>query len=172
MNPYATTSKQIPRLTDRSGVSILEVIACTALVAVMMIPISGVIRASGQAISQSDLDSSTEARMRGGLRWFADAIRDGSVLGLGNTEMKLTLASGKDVKFTIIDGDLVMTDGTDVVVVAEDVQAIQFAPIHQSTPPNALIGINMTLTAADPVSGKVVAIQSMVAIPGQGQNGS
>ncbi len=161
-----------PRTTARIGVSILEVIACTALVAVMVIPISGVIRASGQAISQSDLDSSTQARMRDGLRWFADAIRDGSVLGVGKTEMKLTLASGKDVKFTIIDGDLVMTDGTDVVVVAEDVKAIQFDPINQSSPPNALVGINMTLAAADPDSGQRVSIQSTVAIPVQGQNGS
>ena len=167
MNIQAASNDRSSRSANRRGVSILEVIACTALVAVMMVPIAGVIRASGQAISQSDLDPSTEARMRSGLRWFSDAIRDGSVTGIGKTEMKLTLKSGTDVKFTIIDGDLVMTDGTDIVGVVEKVKAIQFDQIVQSTPPNSLAGISMSLSADDPVSGKVVVISALVSIPVQ-----
>jgi hypothetical protein len=155
------------RPAHRRGVSILEVIACTALVAVMIVPVAGVIRASGQAIALSDQDASTEAKMRRGLRWLSDAIRDGEVLGVGNTEMNLTLKSGLDVKFAIENGDLVMTDGSDSVRVAEGMRSIRFTELNQSLPPNDRIGIVMRMRANDPVSGNVVSIDATASIPTQ-----
>ncbi len=151
----------------RRGLSLLEVIASTALVAVMMVPIAGVIRASGQAMAQADQAASAEATVRRGLSWLSDAIQDGQVLRVDPNEIRLILKSAIDVRVAIIDGDLVMTDGTDPVVVTENVREIQFKQIQQSTPPNALTGIQILLTADDPVTGKVVTVQSIASIATQ-----
>ena len=167
MNKITNKNSRFKRPTKRLGVSLIEVIACTALVAIMIVPIAGIIRASGQAVAQSDLDSSTEAKMRRGLAWLSDSIRDGQLLGVGTNEMKLTLKSGLDVKFTIDDDNLVMTDGRDSVVVSEGVREIQFAEIKQSVSPNPTIGIEIKLSAIDPVTRNVVSISSMTSIPTQ-----
>ena len=106
MNKSPNTNSRFNRSSKRLGVSLIEVIACTALVAIMIVPIAGVIRASGQAIAQSDLDTSTEAKMRRGLCWLSDSIRDGQLLGVGSNEMKLTLNSGLDVKIMIGGGQI------------------------------------------------------------------
>jgi prepilin-type N-terminal cleavage/methylation domain-containing protein len=42
-----TMSSRRRVLGSRTGVSLIEVIACTAIVGVMIVPIAGVIRASG-----------------------------------------------------------------------------------------------------------------------------
>jgi len=145
----------------------MEVIASTALVAIMVVPVAGVIRASSQAIAQSDQDTSTEASMRRGLRWMSDAIRDGKVLSVGTNELRLTLKDGRDVRFSVTNRLLVMTDGGNQVVVIEGVRRIRFSQVKQTTPPNSLIGIGMSLRANDPVSRKVIVINSMVSIPTQ-----
>ncbi len=167
MNKFPNRNSRFNRPKKRLGVSLIEVIACTALVAIMMVPIAGVIRASGQAIAQSDLDASTEAKMRRGLRWLSDSIRDGQLLGVGTNEMSLTLKSGLDVKFMIDQDNLVMTDGRDSVIVTEGVRQIQFAEINQSVLPNPTIGIGIKLSAVDPNTRNVVTISSMTSIPTQ-----
>jgi len=155
-----------PRI-NRRGVSLLEVIACTALVAILVVPVAGVIRASGQAIAQSDQDASTEAGLRRGLRWLSDAIRDGTVLSVGRNELRLTLNDGRDVRFAVTNGVLLMIDGRDQVVVADDVREIQFSEVNQATLPNSLIGIGISLRATDPGSRQPVIVNSMVSIPTQ-----
>lgn len=167
MNIVTNRSFRAKGSPKRLGVSLLEVIACTALVAIMMVPIAGVIRASGQAVAQSDLDVSTEAKMRRGLRWLSDSIRDGKLLGVGTNEIKLTLKSGLDVKIMIDKDNLVMTDGRDSVVVTEGVREIHFSEIKQSVVPNKTIGIAMKMSAIDPITRNVVSIGSMTSIPTQ-----
>jgi hypothetical protein len=151
----------------RQGVSLLEVIACTALVAVMIVPIAGVIRASGQAIQQSDGAVSTEARLRRGLHWLADAVRDGTIVSVQNRRLTVQPATGGPVSIEVQAGTLVMTDGSDLTVILQDVRDIRFTRINQTTPPNDLAGVTMALRARDPATRQFVTVNGTVGIPTQ-----
>jgi hypothetical protein len=160
-------NRSLSRIRLRRGISILEVIACTALVAVMVVPVAGVIRASGQAIAQSETDYSTASKLRRGLDWIGDAIRDGQLLGVSGNALKFTGADGRDVKLAIVDRALVMTDGSQHVEITADVRQIDFSEIRQPVAPHSLIGIGIALTANDSITGKAVVVKATVALPPQ-----
>lgn len=151
----------------RQGVSLLEVIACTALVAVMIVPIAGVIRASGQAIQQSDGAVSTEARLRRGLHWLADSVRDATVVTVQTRRLTIQPSTGGPVSIEVQAGSLVMTDGADVTMIVQDVRDIRFTRINQAMPPNNLAGVAMSLRARDPVTRQFVTVNGTVGIPTQ-----
>jgi len=151
----------------RAGISLLEIIVCTALVAVMIVPIAGVMRASSQSIAQAGQDGSTVARLRRGLSWLAGNIREGQILGVSKNGIKMTLPGGKDVKVVVDAGNLIMTDGGDPVILTEGVRSIRFNEFRQAAPPNSLIGLQLTLSATDPASGALVSANSLVSLPAQ-----
>lgn len=151
----------------RRGIGLLEVIICTAMVAVMIIPIAGVIRTSGQAISQSNGDNSTEASLRSGLRWLRDAVRDGSVVSVRARSLQVLLSSGDLATVEVRRGNLVMDDGRSQFALAENVRDIRFSELQQLNPPRTRVGVTMTLRARDPATGLTVAVDSTVAIPPQ-----
>ncbi len=122
-------------LSRRRGIGLLEVIVCTALVAVMIIPMAGVIRSSGLAISQSNGSTSTEASLRSGLRWLRDAVRDGSVVSVQARRLQVLLSSGDVAMFEVRSGDLVMDDGRSQFSLAENVRDIRFREFRQVAPP-------------------------------------
>lgn len=153
--------------TRRIGVGLLEVIVCTALVAVMIVPIAGVIRTSGQAISESNSSTSTEASMRGGLRWLRDAVRDGTIVSVRSQRLQIMLSSGTLATVQVQRGDLIMDDGGSQFALVENVRDIRFVEATQTTPPRSRIGISMTLRARDPQTRQWVTTTAMVAIPPQ-----
>jgi hypothetical protein len=151
----------------RPGISLLEVIACTALVAVMIVPIAGVIRASGQSIQQADGAVSTEARLRRGLHWLADSVRDTNIVSVQPRRLTVQPTTGGPISIEVQGGALVMTDGSDVTMIVEDVRDIRFTQINQTVPPNDLAGVTMSLRARDPVTRQFVTINGTVGIPTQ-----
>lgn len=151
----------------RQGISLLEVIACTALVAVMIIPISGVIRSSGRAISQSNGSTSKEASLRIGLRWLQAAVRDGSVVNVRPRQLGILQMNGDAATIRISRGNLVVETGQSQFVLAEDVRDVRFSELTQLAPPNNRTGISISLQAQDPTTGQRVAVASTVAIPPQ-----
>ncbi len=152
---------------SRRGIGLLEVIICTALVAVMIIPIAGVIRTSGQAISQSNGSTSTAASLRSGLRWLRDAVRDGSVVSVQARRLQILLSSGDVATVEVRSGDLVMDDGRSQFALAENVRDISFRELRQVAPPQTLTGVSMTLRARDPITRQWVTVDSTVAISPQ-----
>ncbi len=151
----------------RQGISLLEVIACTALVAVMIVPIAGVIRASGQSIQQADGAVSTEAKLRRGLHWICDSVRDANLVAVQARRLTLQPSGGGQLTIEVQAGSLVMSDGTDVTTIVSDVRDISFTQINQSVPPNNLAGVTMSLRARDPVTRQFVTVNGTVAIPTQ-----
>ena len=155
------------RYSRRPGIGLLEVIICTALVAVMIIPIAGVIRTSGQAISLSNGSTSTEASLRSGLRWLRDAVRDGTIVSVRASRLQILLDSGDLATVEVRSGDLVMDDGRSQFALAENVRDIRFGEVRQIAAPTARTGVTMRLRAQDPVTRQWVTIDSTVAIPPQ-----
>ena len=135
----------------RHGLGLIEVIVCTALVAVMIIPIAGVIHASGQSIARANGSSSTEAELRRGLRWLGDSIRDGNVLSVGASQMQIRLRSGDVVTARVQGGKLLLNDGISQTTLVENAANIRFTELKQTTPPRTRIGVS--IISACPRSG-------------------
>lgn len=151
----------------RRGVGLLEVMICTALVAVMVIPIAGVIRASAQSIARADGSDSTEADLRQSLRWLASTIRDSDILSVRARRLQLRLSNGDVAQVRVRRGTLWLDDGTSQTAIAEGVRDILFAERRQAGPPGNRIGVTMTLRARDPITRVFITVDSTVAIPPQ-----
>lgn len=151
----------------RRGIGLIEVIVCTALVAVMVIPIAGVIRASGKSIARADGSASTEAELRRGLRWLGDTIRDGDVLVVRARQLQIRLSSGDVATIRVRRGALLLDDGSIQTTLAENVRDIRFTELVRTTPPSTRIGVSMVLRARDPVTRLWVTVDSTIAIPPQ-----
>lgn len=154
------------RRINRNGISLIEVIACTVIVTVMVIPIAGVIRVSGQSIARSN-NGSPEANLRTGVRWLIETIHAGDVLEVGSDYLVLLTTGGEKVVFEVRSDQLVMDDGGNQVVLMDPVDKIEFSSIHQTDPPNLPIGITMTLRVKDPATGKLNSIDATISLPPQ-----
>ena len=159
--------RTMTNMKSRRGIGLLEVIVCTALVAVMIIPIAGVIRTSGQAISRSNGSVSTEASLRTGLRWLGDTVRDGNIVSVRTRSLQVMLPSGAVATVQVRGGNLVMNDGRSEFALAENVRDIQFLEIRQTAPPRTRTGITMRLRARDAATGQTVTVGSTVSIAPQ-----
>ena len=155
------------RAATRCGIGLIEVIVCTALVAVMIVPIASVVRSSSQSIARADGSTSTEADMRRGLRWLGETIRDSDVLLVRPRLLRLRLSSGDVANVRVRRGTLWMDDGSSQTALVENVRDIRFTDRIRATPPSTRIGVSMTLRARDPVTRLWVTVDSTVAIPPQ-----
>lgn len=146
----------------RAGVSLIEVIACTAIVGVMIVPIAGVIRASGQSIQAAGGNHNVQATLRTGLRWVAQTIRDGQLLAVQNRRLMLKLADGRTARIEVRGNELLMISGRDQIVLAEGVQGAEFRSLVTSSRPPARVGVSITLRARDS-AGSLTSIAATVA---------
>ena len=153
--------------SNRFGIGLIEVIICTALVTVMIIPIAAVIRSSGQSIARANGSTSTEADLRRGLRWLATAVRSSRIVRVRNQQLQLQLPSGNVATVRVRRGSLMVEDGGNQTILVENVRDIRFTESTRPTPPNSRVGISMTLRARDTATGNWVTIDSTVAIPPQ-----
>ncbi len=158
---------RIQRARRRRGIGLIEVIACTALVAVLITPIALVIRASGQSIAQSAGSRSVEADLRRGLRWITDVIRESDVIDIRNRELELDLPNGNGGLVSEINNSLVLDDGNDEIAVMSDIKDVRFTEIRTKGQVKTRIGIEIRLRATDPVTGAVVSVTSVLSIPPQ-----
>ncbi|WP_146400774.1 hypothetical protein [Planctomycetes bacterium CA13] len=153
----------------RRGISLIEVIACTALVTIMLVPIAAVIRASRQSISVAQGNASSHAEVRSGLAWLTQSIREGTVHGYDSRykAMKLELQNGHVVEVTLRNSQLQMIDGALETVVIDNVKDVAFKPISATS--GNTIGIGISIDAYDAKTGSVIDVWTMVAQPPQFQ---
>ncbi len=160
-------TKQPSWIRGRRGLGLIEVIVCTAMVAVMIVPIAAVIRASGQSIAQSNGNNSTAATLRSGLRWLGDNIREGAVISVQTNRLQLRLPSGDVATVQVRNGVLELDDGRTRTTLAENVRDIRFAELNQTAPPSTRIGLAISLRARDTATQAWVTVNSTIAIPPQ-----
>ena len=146
--------------------SLIEVIVCTAIVAVMLVPIAGVIRASGQSISQATGTASVEARLRTGLRWLAAAIRQGDVVAIRTRRLTLRMPDTSIATVDVRRGRFVINNNGTETTLVEGVRDVQFQVINRVTPPVTRTGLSVSLRARDP-NGGWVTVTSAIAEPPQ-----
>jgi hypothetical protein len=151
----------------RQGLGLLEVIICCGLLAVMMVPIAGVIRASGRSIAMSEGNGTLEAKMRESLRWLADAVRDGTLGSVQTRRITLQLSGGSNVAVEVQRGALIADDGSGPVTLLSDVRDVRFSLLNQVAAPRQPIGLSISLRAIDPTTKKLVTINSTIALPPQ-----
>lgn len=146
----------------RCGISLLEVIACTAIVAVMLVPIAGVIRASGRSMNQAQNGSKT-ADLRATLTWLRQTIHEGQIMSISNRSLQLQLADGRTARIHVQSNDLVLDDGTDQVLLASSIRDVRFQSVRDPLPPRNRVGLDMRLRANDPSTGQIVSVNCTVA---------
>ena len=164
MGRSVNTSHHIRR---RRGISLIEVIACTALVAIMIVPIAGVVRASAQSIAQANGSASTEARLRSSLRWVAQTIRESDIVTVGSTRLIVQLPDTSVGTFEVRSGDLVLTSGGNQTVLIESVRDIRFASLNHGSPPLTRAGLAISLRAQDASGNGWVTVNAIIAEPPQ-----
>ena len=150
------------RARRRNGISLLEVIACTALLAVMLVPIAGVIRASGQSIQRAQ-DGRTPSGLRSTLKWLRETIDDGQIVNVARRSLQLQLGDGSSARVFVQSGELLLDDGTDEIVLAENIRDIRFQSVRSSVPPRDQVGLEIRLRAIDAETGDVVSVFCTVA---------
>lgn len=149
---------------NRGGLSLLEVIICTGLVAVMIVPLSGVIRASGKSIARAEGGETTEAEMRRGLLWLNDLVRDAEVLSVRSSSLQLRLASGNQATVQVSRGDLQLIEGSQRTTIVQDVRDASFRQSSQFFPPRRRTGVTTTIRKLDPQTQTWVTMDSTVAL--------
>ena len=153
--------------SKRAGVSMLEVIACMGLVALMLIPLAGVIRASGQSIAQANGEGTLATQMRRGLRFLNQSIRDGEIIRFRQNRISLRMPSGNTAVVRVQRGRLEMREAGESIVLVEGVRRVRFIQRQQRSGERLRTGIEIQLNARDPETRRNIRVTSAVAIPTQ-----
>ncbi len=152
-----------PRKQVRNGLSLIEVIACTTIVAVLLVPIAAVVKDSGRTIRRLETDVTVTQSLRSASSWLRDMIRPSLVVAIANNDLKVQLPSGKTAGFFRKGRDLVMDDGVNVSVICKDIQDVRFQPLLTTDIPAKRVGLTMTITARDPVTGATSSMLTTIA---------
>lgn len=148
----------------RRGISLLEVIACTAIVAVMMVPIANVIRASARSIGRSG-QATPQASARSAMRWTREAIRSGQIIDVNGRSVTFIASDGQKSAIEVRSGRLILLDDRRETVLMENVEGVRFEPIpitNPSTGVTSIVGIQMQLGVRDVATGQTFDLSTMV----------
>lgn len=151
--------------TIRRGIGLFEVIACTGLVAMMLIPLAGVIRTSGQSISHSNGDGSKAFQMRQALRFLNQVLREGEIRQFRQNRITVRRPNGRTVSIGVRGQALEMRDGSDRTSLVEGVRRVRFIQRRQRSGDRLRTGIEIQLNARDPETRRNVRIVSALAFP-------
>lgn len=152
--------------TNRRGISLIEVIACTAIVAVMIVPIASVLRSSAGVIDRNSRPDSA-ATVRTAVRWMRDTIHRGQIIAVGRANINFVHPTGHPMQFVVRGGELVMTDGSTTTSILRGVRSFQTQPLVQTGPPAATIGLTAIVAGTDPDSGRPFNQTFSIATPTQ-----
>lgn len=165
MNQKLASSRH--RGARMSGVGLLEVIICTGLVALMIVPLAGVIRASGQSIAETNGEGSVQNEMRQGLRYLSNTIRQGEVTRIRWNRISIRMPNGRTAVARVRGGKLELQEGRQRMVLAEDVRRVRFRRHRQRSGARATTGVEIRLIARDPVTRRWARVNAAVAFPPQ-----
>ncbi len=155
---------QYQRIYRRRGLSLIEVIACTAIVAVMIVPIASVIRSSSRTIQRVETDATAPQHLRSTSTWLRDTLRTSQIYAVATNSVKLQLPSGDDAAIYRKGKVLVLENGSGVTVLCSDVIDVAFRELLTATKPARRIGIIVSLTAIDSARGVKTSLQTTVAL--------
>lgn len=150
----------------RRGISLIEVIACTAIVAVMIVPIASVLRSSAGVIDRNSRPDS-DASVRTAVRWMRDTVNRGQITAIGRSNINFVDAIGRPMQLVNRGGELVMTDGTTWTSILRGVRSFQTQQLVQSSPPGEMIGVSAIVAGVDPDSGQTFNQAFSIATPTQ-----
>lgn len=148
----------------RRGISLIEVIACTAIVAVMILPIASVLRSSAGVIDRNSRPDSA-AGVRTAVRWMRDTVTRGQITAVGRANINFVHPNGQPMQFVVRGGELVMADGTTSKLILRGVRSFQTQPLVQSGPSAAMIGLTAVVAGIDPDSGRAFNQTFSIATP-------
>ncbi|EMI20229.1 hypothetical protein RMSM_02848 [Rhodopirellula maiorica SM1] len=161
-------SKHRHETSRRHGISLIEVIACTGLVAILFVPIAGVIRASARTIASAESASSTSTKLQRTLAWLSNMIDDGTVFAASTSGIRLQRRDGSLVNITRSNNQLLATEGksTDTVL-AEDIVDFSVRSIFQPKPSSRWVGLEIELVGFDTTNNRKVTEIATVVFPPQ-----
>lgn len=145
----------------RPGLTFIEVIACTAMVAAMIVPIASVIRSTGQTIHRIEADSSTADRLQSTLHWLRDQLRDSTLGTIRTRRIDTVLADGRSVSIVLRGDDLVVDEGGNQSVLCSPLRDVAFTAISAQGS-TTRIGLSLALTADDPTIGGPVTLHATI----------
>jgi hypothetical protein len=154
---------RLRREQKRAGLSLIEVIACTTIVAVLLIPIAAIVKDSGKTIRLLETDATVPQSLRSGSNWLRDTIRPSSILAIQSNLVRIRLPNGKSVSIFRKGRDLVMDDGVTASVVCKDIQDVRFQPLLTADVPAKRVGLQMTISARDVATGALSSLPTTVA---------
>ncbi|MDA8746352.1 hypothetical protein N9N28_17150 [Rubripirellula amarantea] len=155
-----------PNIPIRKGISLIEVIACTAILAIMMVPLASLMRSSRMSLARSQSISVVD-QLQDTSRWIRQAVSDGTLVDAQSDAIKLVMASGQTVKVYRQNRDLILDDGREQVILLEGIEDVAFGDIRQSSSPGKLIGLKMQIRKRDAASGKTEETTTIVSIEPQ-----
>ncbi|MEM9585635.1 MAG: hypothetical protein AAGA03_00015 [Planctomycetota bacterium] len=151
----------------RAAISLIEVIACTVLVSIMIVPVAGILRASGQTLQQTQADEVTHDSCRQTLRWVSQTLRQSTILNVRSGRLQLQLPTGRVARLERRRGELQLNDGFDTTVLMDSVRSVRFEPLLTSGVPTTRVGVRITLEARDPNTRDLIRMDTVVAEPSQ-----
>ncbi len=141
--------------TLRYGVSLLEVISCTALVVMLMVPMAGVLRSSGQAIRQSEgLVTAAQALPKHSLA-LQHYVRDCEAILKYAEDILVVMRQGEVIYISVIDSQLVAQGGKQDEIIADGIERVRFENEVTSLA-GEIHAISATLEAPDAESWTIV----------------
>ena len=155
------------RPSPRRGIGLLEVIVCTALVALMIVPLAAVIQASTRSIARANGSPSTEAELRRALWWVSNTIRDGQLVSVRSNRLQVQTRQGDVATFRVSRGTLWMEDGEGAMAMVESVRSVRFTEQTQAASPQTRTGLTIEIRARDSRTGDPVTVRSTLSIPPQ-----
>ncbi len=152
-----------PPARSRIGISLIEVIACTAIVAVLIVPIAAVVKTSGRAITRIESGASTPEKVRAAGTWLRDTLRPCVVHAIEKDRLKFQLPDGNGAAVYLNDHALVMETGSAISKLCTDVDQVRFEPLLTSDGSARRVGLAMTIVARSATTGAVSTTLTTIA---------
>lgn len=113
-------------MLKRPGVSLLEVIACTALVAMLMMPLTGVLRASAKMIREIETEGSAAQEIFSSALALQQYIRDCDSIVKYAEDVVVLLRAGEYVEICIREDQLIARESKSERILAEGIRSLRF----------------------------------------------
>lgn len=161
MNEFSKAST----VKRRKGISLIEVIACIVIVAAMMAPLAGVMRASNRTVMVAETKTVGEELDAAG-RWLQNTVQDGVINQVRRGVLSVR-THGVNGQIRVRHQNLVFEDGTSTDILVEGVTRVDFREIRQTGGLRSRIGLRVQMRKRDPDSGRNVTSNTTIALPTQ-----
>ncbi|MGI9474559.1 MAG: hypothetical protein ACR2NZ_23680 [Rubripirellula sp.] len=104
----------------------------------------------------SKLQRDRKGVRRGASRWISQTIQSSGVLAVNRTRLQLQLPTGQIASLRLDRRKLVLESGKKQILIAEDLRQVRFTAHRQTSPPQKLTGVSITLQKRNPKSGSMV----------------